>query len=73
MVQMFIDPIFDEMKISKINHKSIIVQFLGFKSQGNGPAMPMQSRAPARMIGLAVGEGNVPVSLTACNHKTLEI
>ena len=69
---MLVDPILDKVKVAKIDHKSIFVQLVCLKGQGDRPAVPMQTGAPAVMVWLAVGEGNIPIAFTAGDHTGVE-
>jgi hypothetical protein len=55
VVEMLFDPIADEVKITKVDDESILVQFIRFEGKSDGPAVPMETRAFARMKRLAVG------------------
>ena len=55
VIEMLFDPIADKVKITKVDDESILVQFIRFESKSDGPAVPMETRAFARMKRLAVG------------------
>ena len=42
VIQMFIDPIEYEVKVSEVDYETILVQFLGFEGEGDCPTVPMQ-------------------------------
>tara|TARA_A100000164_G_C21350811_1_gene515261 strand:- start:127 stop:438 length:312 start_codon:yes stop_codon:yes gene_type:complete len=68
MVQILLDPVFNEVKITKVDHKSIVIQRLGYKSDCYCPTMSMDSGTSSRMPWLTVGEGNIAIGFTASYH-----
>jgi hypothetical protein len=54
MVQIKINPVFKKVKVAKIDYKSVVVQFLCFKSQGYSPTMTVQARASSAVERLTV-------------------
>ena len=39
MIQVLVNPVFEEVKVAKIDNKSVVVQFLCPKSQGYSPTV----------------------------------
>jgi uncharacterized membrane protein len=69
MVQIKINPVFKKVKVAKIDYKSVVVQFLCFKSQGYSPTMTVQARASSAVERLTVRERDIPVRLGTGNHE----
>ena len=69
VVEVFIDPILNVVKFSKIHDKAIFVYFVGRESEFHFPIVTVNERTVPRVVGLSMPEWYVAINLRASKHR----
>lgn len=71
VVEVFVDPILNIVKFSKIHDKAIFVYFVGRESEFDFPIVTVNERTVTRVIRLSMPEWYVAINLRASKHSIM--